>query len=184
MTYRAPLIGLAGLALAACGGSYGSSNMPEMPSTTENAATLASAFSRANSTNGTVAFQAYKRQNAHVARWAADADGCADDFIDIIPGRVVQSEENRACQFDDVELEEVSGGINVSFLATCPQAGAEPNAEGEVPTEEVSFQMAVTDDLSTANMSVNAGDVETLTACEVLLAPEPEEEEEGEAEDE
>ncbi len=171
MTYRAPLYALAACSLAACGGSYGSNNTPELPATTDNAATLASAVARANSTDGTQAFQAFRRANAHVGLWGVTAEDCPDGALYVAPGRIVDPLANRACRFGDFAREEVSGGITVGINAECPVANAEPTPDGEIPSEEVSFTFAITDDLSTANVSIAGAEAVTLTSCEVLLAP-------------
>ena len=184
MIQRATLIAIAALGLSACGGSIGTNSLPEISVPTANAAALASAFSRAKATDGTVAFQAYRRQNAFVARWAADADACITDYTYIVPGRVTQGFENRVCQFgtgeDELLRQDIDGGMAFAFTATCPQVGAEAGPDGNVPTEFVAFQISVTDDLSTANLVLDEGEVETLTDCELLLAPVEEETEEEE----
>lgn len=182
MTYRAPLYALAACTLAACGGSYGSNNTPELPATTDNAATLASAVSRANSTDGSQAFQAFRRANAHIGLWGTEAADCPNGALNVLPSRIVDPLANRACRFGDFAREEVDGGITVGINAECPMVDAEPTADGEIPSEEVAFAFAITDDLSTANVSIAGAEPVTLTSCDVLLAPLVEDEEAEDAE--
>ena len=174
---RAPLYALAACTLAACGGSYGTNRAPELPATTDNAAAPASAVSRATSTDGTQAFQAFRRTNAHIGLWGATAEDCPAGALNVAPGRIVDPLSNRACRFGDFAREETDEGITVGINAECPVVGAEPSPDGEVPSEEVAFIFAISNDLTTANISIAGADATTLTSCEALLAPPAEEEE-------
>lgn len=165
--------------LAACGGSFGATE-PELPSTTANAAPLASAFSEAMTSDGTAAFEQFRRDNAHLGRWAVDAAACVGDFYDVGSSRLVEGANNRACAYNGVARGDTGGSPAIGLTAVCPVVGAEPDPEGNIETEEVTYTFVYPDGIESATLDVN-GTAIAVTRCDILLAPpEPEAEEETE----